>query len=55
MSEELKGLLELMSLERLENNLFRGQSTAIHSKRVFGGQVLGPRHDARRRAGGVSA
>jgi len=30
-----------MSLERLEDNLFRGQSRDIGSARVFGGQVLG--------------
>jgi acyl-CoA thioesterase-2 len=34
-------LIELLSLERLENNLFRGQSRDIGTKYVFGGQVLG--------------
>ncbi len=34
-------LVELLSLERLENNLFRGQSRDIGTKYVFGGQVLG--------------
>ncbi len=34
-------LLELLSLERLEENLFRGQSRDIGTKYVFGGQVLG--------------
>ena len=33
-------LLELLQLEQLEYNLFRGQSTSIGSKRVFGGQIL---------------
>jgi acyl-CoA thioesterase-2 len=36
--EELVALLEL---ERLEENLFRGQSRDIGTKYVFGGQVLG--------------
>jgi acyl-CoA thioesterase-2 len=34
-------LIELLSLERLEDNLFRGQSRDIGTKYVFGGQVLG--------------
>ncbi len=34
-------LLELLALEQIEVNLFRGQSHSIGSKRVFGGQVLG--------------
>lgn len=34
-------LLELLTLERLEENLFRGQSRDIGTKYVFGGQVLG--------------
>ena len=34
-------LLELLTLERLEDNLFRGQSRDIGTKYVFGGQVLG--------------
>jgi acyl-CoA thioesterase-2 len=33
-------LLELLDLERLELNLFRGQNRDIGSRRVFGGQVL---------------
>ncbi len=39
--EVLGDLLSLMRLERLEDNLFRGQSRDIGSLRVFGGQVLG--------------
>jgi len=39
--EVLADLLHLMRLERLEDNLFRGQSRDIGSARVFGGQVLG--------------
>jgi acyl-CoA thioesterase II len=34
-------LIDLLSLERLEDNLFRGQSRDIGTKYVFGGQVLG--------------
>ena len=34
-------LLDLLTLERLEDNLFRGQSRDIGTKYVFGGQVLG--------------
>jgi len=34
-------LIELLSLERLEDNLFRGESRDIGTKYVFGGQVLG--------------
>jgi acyl-CoA thioesterase-2 len=33
-------LLQLMSLETLEDNLFRGESRDIGTPRVFGGQVL---------------
>jgi len=33
-------LLDLLTLERLEQRLFRGQSRDIGSKNVFGGQVL---------------
>ena len=41
MSDELQGLLDLLQLEKLEINLFRGRSAAVSGKRVFGGQVLG--------------
>jgi acyl-CoA thioesterase-2 len=34
-------LVSLLTLERLEENLFRGQSRDIGTKYVFGGQVLG--------------
>ena len=34
-------LVDLLALERLEDNLFRGQSRDIGTKYVFGGQVLG--------------
>ncbi|MBB1087355.1 acyl-CoA thioesterase II [Lysobacter sp. SG-8] len=41
MSSPVAELIELLSLERLEDNLFRGQSRDIGTKYVFGGQVLG--------------
>jgi acyl-CoA thioesterase-2 len=41
MDTVLSDLLELLCLERLEENLFRGNSRDIGSERVFGGQVLG--------------
>ena len=34
-------LIDLLQLERLEVNLFRGASRDIGTKYVFGGQVLG--------------
>ena len=37
----LDDLLHLLRLERLEDNLFRGESRDIGSAQVFGGQVLG--------------
>jgi acyl-CoA thioesterase-2 len=37
----LEDLVNVMTLERLEDNLFRGQSRDIGSPQVFGGQVLG--------------
>ncbi|MEP6939694.1 MAG: acyl-CoA thioesterase II [Rudaea sp.] len=42
MSNPIVGeLVELLGLERLEYNLFRGQSRDIGTRYVFGGQVLG--------------
>lgn len=41
MNEVLSGLVDLLSLERIEANLFRGQSQDLGWGRVFGGQVLG--------------
>ena len=37
----LEDLIELLTLERIEENIFRGQSRDIGSAQVFGGQVLG--------------
>ena len=41
MDTRLAELLKLLDLERLEDNLFRGQSRDIGAPQVFGGQVLG--------------
>ncbi|WP_240125971.1 acyl-CoA thioesterase II [Thermomonas alba] len=41
MTSPVSELIELLSLERLEEDLFRGQSRDIGTKYVFGGQVLG--------------
>ena len=37
----LEDLISLLQLERIENNIFRGDSRDIGSPQVFGGQVLG--------------
>lgn len=41
MSKVLDELVELLALEKIEENLFRGQSQELGWGRVFGGQVLG--------------
>lgn len=41
MDKRLEDLLTLLDLERLEVDLFRGESRDIGSPQVFGGQVLG--------------
>jgi len=41
MDQRLADLLELLELEQLEVNLFRGASRDIGAPQVFGGQVLG--------------
>ena len=41
MNRLLEDLLKVMTLERLELDLFRGESRDIGSPQVFGGQVLG--------------
>ena len=38
--KDVAELINLLDLERLEVNLFRGQSRSVGSARVFGGQVL---------------
>src|SRR5690606_40365331 len=39
MSQALQELLDLLDLEQIEENIFRGQSRASAVPRVFGGQV----------------
>jgi acyl-CoA thioesterase II len=41
MTPILADLLHLLELERIEDNIFRGESRDIGGDRVFGGQVLG--------------
>jgi len=41
MNENLKTVIRLLSLERLDDNLFRGDSHDIGAPQVFGGQILG--------------
>jgi acyl-CoA thioesterase-2 len=39
--ESLKELLDLLDLEQIENDIFRGRSPEARQQRVFGGQVAG--------------
>src|SRR5688500_716168 len=41
MGKVLEGLIQLLALEPIEENLFRGQSQDLGWGTVFGGQVLG--------------
>jgi acyl-CoA thioesterase-2 len=41
MSNAIAEILDLLDLEKLEENLFRGRSPQVHWQRVFGGQVIG--------------
>jgi acyl-CoA thioesterase-2 len=41
MSNAIAEILDLLDLEKLEENLFRGSSPQVHWQRVFGGQVIG--------------
>src|SRR3954466_15698427 len=41
MDAALAALIRLLDLERLEVNLFRGQSSDLGGRSVFGGQVVG--------------
>ncbi|MBD2892057.1 acyl-CoA thioesterase II [Actinomadura nitritigenes] len=41
MSDSLKALLDLLDLEQIENDIFRGRSPEERRQRVFGGQVAG--------------
>ena len=41
MNEKLEDLINLLDIERIEVNLFRGESPSDRWQRVFGGQVIG--------------
>ena len=41
MSSAVENLINLLDLEPLEVNLFRGRSPQVGWQRVFGGQVIG--------------
>src|SRR4029450_6359486 len=41
MPSAVQDLLQILDLERLEVNLFRGRSPQVGWQRVFGGQVIG--------------
>ena len=41
MSSAVQDLLNLLDLEELDINLFRGSSPQVGWQRVFGGQVIG--------------
>ncbi|MCB1756986.1 MAG: acyl-CoA thioesterase II [Gammaproteobacteria bacterium] len=41
MSKPIQNIKELLTLERIEENIFRGQSQNIGTPQVYGGQVLG--------------
>ena len=41
MSNAIAEILDLLDLEKLEENLFRGRPPQVHWQRVFGGQVIG--------------
>ncbi len=41
MAHPMDRLIQFLALERLEDNLFRGQSVDVGSGSIFGGQVLG--------------
>ncbi len=44
--KDVQTLLKVIELEQIEENIFRGESHSIGSKRVFGGQVLSQALDA---------
>lgn len=41
MSNAVKTLIDILNLERVEQNLYRGESPDVGWQRVFGGQVIG--------------
>ena len=46
MSQVLDDLVSLLSMEQIEENLFRGRSQDLGFRQLFGGQVLGHAHVA---------
>ena len=40
MSEALQQLLDVLSLEKIDTNIYRGITAKTKNKRVFGGQVF---------------
>lgn len=50
--KHVQELIDILELERIEVNLFRGQSRTVGSPRVFGGQVLAQALSAARRTVG---
>ena len=40
MTEALTQLLDTLDLEKIDTNIYRGQTPATRNKRVFGGQVF---------------
>ncbi|MFD8818890.1 acyl-CoA thioesterase II, partial [Streptomyces sp. NPDC059627] len=49
MNQALSDLLDLLDLEQIEENIFRGQSRSAVVPRVFGGQVAAQARGAARR------
>src|ERR1044072_3667604 len=49
MASAVQDLLDILTLEQLELNLFRGRSPQVGWQRVFGGQVIGQALVAARR------
>ena len=41
MTQAMQELLDILDLEQLEHNLYRGRSHKVSWQRVFGGQVVG--------------
>ena len=41
MNDKLEDLINLLDIERIEKNLFRGESPSDRWQRVYGGQVIG--------------
>ncbi len=41
MTDAIEDLIQILNLEKIEENLFRGHSPDVSWQRVFGGQVIG--------------